>query len=115
MSGRRPRRSPAADRGGSRVRRRQLALGGAGGAALLAAACAPAASPAGQEVAPVKAPVKLTYMSAYTAGSVGFQKDEEQFGLFSQAHPSVTIELAPAPGAEVKQKLIVQASGGTPT
>jgi multiple sugar transport system substrate-binding protein len=97
------------------MRRRQLALGGVGGAALLAAACAPAASPAGQSVAPVKAPVKLTYMSAHTAGSVGFQKDEEQFGLFSQAHPNVTIELAPAPGAEVKQKLIVQASGGTPT
>jgi hypothetical protein len=36
------------------VRRRQLALGGAGGAALLAAACAPAASPAGQGTAPVK-------------------------------------------------------------
>jgi ABC-type glycerol-3-phosphate transport system substrate-binding protein len=98
-----------------RLTRRSLALGSAAAAASLAVACAPSdsQSAAGQPAA--KAPVKLAYMSPHQPGTAGFQKDEEQFRLFSQAYPHITVELSPIAGwAAVKEKLIVQASGGTP-
>ena len=105
--------SPARARSGA-LTRRTMALGSGATAAVVATACAPSGATSGGGSSAAKTPVKLLYMSGHVSGSVGYVKDEEQFRLFSQQHPHITIELSPAPGAQVKEKLIVQATGGTP-
>ena len=98
--------------------RRQL-IGGVAAASVLGglAACgAPGAPAAGKPAASTK-PVKLTYLNGHAPASVGAQKDDEQFKLFNQDEPNITVEvvLAGGPGAPgAREKFTTLAAGGTP-
>ncbi len=104
--------------GGGTWTRRRVALGSgvlAGG--VLAACSAPGASAPGREAATAR-PVTLSYLNGHAPGSVNAEKDDEQFRLFNQAYPHLTVEvvLAGGPGAPgARQKFTALAAAGTAT
>ncbi|HEX2186823.1 MAG TPA: extracellular solute-binding protein, partial [Chloroflexota bacterium] len=61
-------------------------------------------------------PVKLAYVNGHAPASVGAEKDDEQFRIFNQAYPHITVEvvLAGGPGAPgARQKYSALAAAGT--
>ena len=107
-----------APRSRRRWTRRRLSVGGAALAGGTLAACAaPGANAPAPESASTR-PVTLSYLNGHAPGSVGSEKDDEQFKLFSQAHPHITVEvvLAGGPGAPgARQKFAALAAAGTAT
>jgi multiple sugar transport system substrate-binding protein len=108
---------PVSDDPGRGWTRRRV-VGTWGGAALGGGliACAPSGAPDGGQGAKTAKPVTLSYVNGHAPASVGAEKDDEQFKLFNQAYPNITVEvvLAGGPGAPgARQKYAALAAAGT--